>query len=83
LVVSDQSSQSRFCSRPPGVVADAEEPLLQEALLDRRAAALAQPALDLLVGEHGLVGRAPVDRRLLLVGEPLLVELQEDPLRPR
>ena len=65
-----------------GVVRDAEEPLLEQSLLDARAAPLAQPILHLLVGEHGLVVRAPVDRRLPLVGEPLLEQLQEDPLRP-
>ena len=42
-----------------------------------------QRAVDhLLVGQHGLVLRAPVDRRLLAVGEPALEQLQEDPLRP-
>ena len=68
--------------QPLGVVGDAEEPLLEQPLLDTRAAALTQPVLHLLVGEHRLVVRAPVDRRLLLVGEPLLEQLQEDPLRP-
>jgi hypothetical protein len=64
------------------VVGDPEEPLLEEALLHHRAAGLARTADHLLVGEHGLVERAPVHGALLLVGEPLLVELQEDPLRP-
>ena len=40
--------------QPVGVVGDAEEPLLELALLDRRAAALAAPVDDLLVGEHRL-----------------------------
>ena len=65
-----------------GVVGDAEEPLLELARLDRRAAALAAAVDDLLVGEHGLVLRAPVDRRLGAVGQPALVELEEDPLGP-
>ena len=67
---------------PCRVVGDLEEPLLEEALLDHGAATVAGAALDLLVGEHGLARRAPVDRGGLLVREPLLVELQEDPLRP-
>ena len=46
------------------------------------AAALAAPVDHLLVGEHGLVLRAPLDRRLLAVGEAALVQAQEDPLRP-
>ena len=65
-----------------GVVGDAEEPLLQLARLDRRAAALAAAVDDLLVGEHGRVLGAPVDRGLLAVGQPALEQLQEDPLGP-
>ncbi len=47
-----------------------------------RAAALAAAVDDLLVGEHGLVVGAPLDRGLLAVREPGVKELQEDPLRP-
>ena len=65
-----------------GVGRDLEVPLLEGARLDEAAAALAVPVDDLLVREHGLVDRAPLDRRVLLVGEPALVQLQEDPLRP-
>ena len=65
-----------------GVVGDAEEPLLELARLDHVAAALAAAVDDLLVGEHGLVVRAPLDRGLLAVGQAVLEELQEDPLRP-
>jgi len=65
-----------------GVLGDAEEPLLELADLDERAAALAAPVDDLLVGQHGLVVRAPLHRRLLAVGQAVLEELQEDPLRP-
>jgi hypothetical protein len=36
----------------------------------------------LLVREHGLVVRAPVDDRALAVGEARLEELEEEPLRP-
>ena len=64
------------------VVGDAEEPLLELPDLDDRAAALAAAVDHLLVGEHGLVLRAPLDRRLLAVGEAALVEAQEDPLGP-
>ena len=65
-----------------GVVGDLEEPLRQALRLDLRAAALAVPVDHLLVGEHGLVVRAPLDGRLLAVGEALLEEAQEQPLRP-
>ena len=47
-----------------------------------RAAALAVPVDDLLVGQHGGVLGTPVDRGLLAVGQPALEQLQEDPLRP-
>ena len=55
--------------QPLGVVGDPQEPLLELADFDQRAAALAVPVrFDLLVGEHRLVFRAPLDRRLLAVG---------------
>src|SRR5690606_16375732 len=46
---------------------DLEEPLLEEPLLDGRAAALARARDHLLVREHRMAARAPVDRRLLLL----------------
>ena len=53
------------------VLRDAEEPLLEVALDDRRAAAPADPvgALDLLARQHDLVLGAPVDRRHLAIGQ--------------
>ncbi len=68
--------------QPLGVVGDPEVPLFQDALFHDGAATLAGPGNHLLVGEHRLAARAPVDRAVLLVGETLLVELQEDPLGP-
>jgi hypothetical protein len=65
-----------------GVVGDPEEPLLELPGLDLVAAPLAVPIDHLLVGEHRLVVGAPVDRRLASVGEPALVQAQEEPLRP-
>ena len=48
-----------------GVVGDLEEPLLEVALLDQVAGALARAVgQDLLVGQHGLAAGAPVHRRL-------------------
>ena len=64
------------------VVGDAEEPLLELTDLHERAGALAAPVDDLLVGQDGLLDRVPVDRGLLAVGEAVLEQLQEDPLRP-
>ena len=66
-----------------GVGRGAEVPLGQLALGDLGAAALAGAVgQHLLVGQHGLVLRAPVDRAVLAVGQPLLAELQEQPLGP-
>ena len=70
------------CSRPVeafevlqqavGVGGDLEHPLAQRDALDRVAAALAEAADDLLVGEHGAERRAPVDGDLVLVGQAAL-----------
>ena len=65
-----------------GVVGDAEVPLLQVALLDHVAGALAGAVgQHLLVGQHRLAAGAPVDRGVGAVGEAGLEEAQEDPLR--
>ena len=61
---------------------DAEEPLLQLALLDRSVAAPAGAVAHLLVRQHGLAARAPVDRAAALVGEPALQHAQEEELLP-
>ena len=65
-----------------GVLGDLEEPLLEPARLDLGPTALAAAVDHLLVRQHGLVVRAPVDGRLLAVRETLLEELEEEPLRP-
>jgi hypothetical protein len=65
-----------------GVVGDLEEPALDVALGDLRVAAPAAAGLYLLVGEHRLAGRAPVDAGALAVGEPALEHLDEDELLP-
>ena len=68
--------------QPLGVLGGLEVPLGQLPLGDDGAAPLAGPVDDLLVGQHGLVVRAPVDVRGLAVGQPALPELQEQPLGP-
>ncbi len=65
-----------------GIVRDAEEPLLELASRDRRAAAPAAAIDDLLVGEHGVAARAPVDVRALAEREIALEHFQEEPLVP-
>ena len=64
------------------VVGDPEEPLLHQARLDLDAAPLAAPVAHLLVREHGLVVRAPLDGRGLPVRKAALEEAQELPLLP-
>ena len=61
---------------------DGEEPLFQEPLFHLRATPLAFAVDDLLVGQHRLVERAPIDRGLLAVCQSAIVELEKDPLRP-
>ena len=64
------------------VLGNLEVPLLQVALLGLGAAAPALTLGDLLVGQNGLTGRAPVDRVLLAVDQALFPQLLKDPLTP-
>ena len=68
--------------QPISVVGDAEEPLLQIAAGDHGAAALAGAVQHLFVGQHGDAGGTPDHRGVGAVGQPLLVEFQEEPLVP-
>ena len=74
--------QRHVVQQPLGVRRDPEEPLRQVALRHRRPAALTVAGDHLLVGQHGLVDRAPVDRRRLAIGQTALIHPQEQPLRP-
>ncbi len=65
-----------------GIPGDLEEPLRELPLYDLRLATPAPPSLYLLVGEDRLAYVAPVDERGLLVGKPLFVHLEEEPLIP-
>ena len=66
-----------------GILGDAEEPLLQVALDDDVARTVTRPiGQHLLVGQHRLAPRAPVDRRQRPIGQTGLPELQEDDLAP-
>ena len=65
-----------------GVLGDLEVPLLKVALLGLGAAAPALTLGDLLVGQNGLAGGAPVDRVLLAVDQALFPHLLKDPLTP-
>ena len=64
------------------VLRDAQVVHRDLALLDQRAGAPAATVDHLLVGEHGLVDRIPVDRAGLAVRDALLEHAQEQPLVP-
>src|SRR5260221_10306150 len=66
----------------PCILADPEEPLLEQTLLDRCVAPLATSANDLLVSENGFAAGAPVNRCLFFVGQPFLQKLEKYPLGP-
>ena len=63
-----------------GEVGDLEEPLAELPLLDQRAAAPAAPVDHLLVGQHGVIDRVPVDCRFLAIDQPGLVQIEEQRL---
>ena len=65
-----------------GVVGDPEVVTRDLALLDHRAGAPAAAVDHLLVGEHGLVDRVPVDDLRLAIGDAALEHAQEQPLVP-
>src|SRR6185369_925748 len=68
--------------KPLGVVSDLEEPLREPLLLDFGSAALASSIDNLLIRKHGLILRAPFHRSFAVLGEIVLEELREEPLRP-
>ena len=77
-----QTLKIQIVSQTVCVFRDAQHPLALFLADDRRAAALAHALDDLFVGKHALAARTPVDGHGGLVGEAMLVHLQEDPLRP-
>ena len=65
-----------------GVGGNPEEPLLEVARFDRRAAAPAAAVHDLFVGQNRVVHWTPVHRGLAPIGEPFLEHADEEPLVP-
>ena len=73
----------KVIEEPIRVIGDAEVPLGELLFDDHRTAAIARAVGKyLLVGEHRLIDRVPVDPRIFAVGETLVVQLQEEPLVP-
>ena len=70
--------------QPVGIGGDPQHPLAQGDADDRMPAALAHSADDLLVGQHGAQGRAPIHRGFELIGQAMFVAVALDGrLRPR
>ena len=67
---------------PLGILGDLQHPLALYLVHHLAAAALAHAVYDLLVCEHALAAGAPVDVHLLLIRQPVLIELQKYPLGP-
>jgi hypothetical protein len=65
-----------------GVGGDAQHPLAHRATDHRMPAALALAINHFLVRQHRAQRGAPVHRDLGLIGQPALIELEENPLRP-
>ena len=68
--------------QPIGVGGDPQHPLPQRHADHGMAAAFAQAADHLLVGQHRAQGGAPIDRGLDLVGQAMLVAIAVDGLGP-
>ena len=49
----------------------------QQPLFDQRAGAPAAPVDDLLVGQHGMIDRVPVDPALAAIGQPRREEIEK------
>ena len=64
------------------ILRDAQIPDILRQLDDVAVAHIALAALGILVGEDDLAVRAVVDQRLRTEDEPVVEELQKDPLRP-
>ena len=65
-----------------GILRNLEEPLRHHLLDDGLPGALIHAINDLFIRQHRLQSRRPVHQRLTLIGQVILVELLEEPLRP-
>ena len=65
-----------------GIIGYAQKPLGHFFAFDFGAAAFAFAVNNLFVGNNGVAGRAPIDRRQLLIGKIVFIKLNKQPLRP-
>ncbi len=63
-----------------GIFGDLQKPLAQLALLDQGTRPPAAPIYHLLIGQHSMIYRVPVDFALLAIDQTLLEELHEQAL---
>ncbi len=82
LTRSMKSTSSRSSIRRSAYLVMAQHPLALFLADDLAAAALADTLHDLLVCQHALAARAPVDGHGCLIGQVILEQLEEDPLGP-
>jgi len=78
----DEVQIVQVVDEPLGILGDLQHPLGLLLADDGGAAPLAHALHHLLVGQHALAGGAPVHGHGGLVGQALLIELEEDPLGP-
>ena len=64
------------------IICDPEEPYILRHLDDIAVADVTLTALRILVGQDYLAVRAVIDQRLRAEHEPVLKQLEKDPLRP-
>ncbi len=65
-----------------GIVSDSQEPLLQHPFGYRCIAPLTCSVNNLLICKHSRARRTPVDLLRLAIRQPVLVQLEEEPLGP-
>ena len=82
LHAGDEIHVVQIVDQAVGILRDGKHPLALLAPDDRAAAALAHAVYDLLVCQHALAARTPVDRHGGFVRKSLFIHPQEDPLGP-
>ena len=72
-----RSSVFKLVEQLVGEAGDAQEPLRQKPLLDQRARAPAAAVDHLLVGEHGVLDRVPIDPGFAAIGQVRREEVEK------
>ena len=77
-------NQVQIINQTIGIGRDLQDPLLHWLAVDWVAAPLRLAVNDFFIGDNRTAHevRSPVDHDLIFIGQPLLVQLFKDPLRP-